>query len=358
MICHAGDLMSLAVSQGDWNGARQRLKTIRTKYQAIRVWSVLSFDYWEGRYLGPDRQGQSAYWDGFDQFCQMCREEDVKIVLSQGDLWASRTDPNRFGDDLRGRLDPSLFIAIDAGNEAWQTGLGEDAGRGARWLGRLQTSIIKSITSPQEDNVDENAPLVDNVRHWAQSPADVRDSHAAFGDDRGCVRRTFNAGYEPLDQWEEGPGVVFLSEPRGYGRNVSVHQINRTEHIVAQAAAGLIGGGVPFFMSSEGVISNGTGRGGFDGGEGFENMRGFAEVSDFIRSLPPQILSAKTVCHGGTRWAGTQWFRVHNDDSRANQCITADGQAFCLADGQVEHVRGTIDRTEQLGDFVFYQGRV
>lgn len=350
---HFGDGLARWV-RGEQQHVLDRLDLFaRAGYQFVRTWTVLTGDYWRGSDVGP---WTPHYRDHLASFASAVRSRGLKWLVSQGDLWQlDRAGREAVREALLSSLDRVDLVGMDGGNEVMNNG-GASPAQVAEWLqpiARRWPDLILSTTSPMEgaDEADDRA----SRRAWEIPPASTFDQHY-LGDWSRSIRVQFNAGHERVT-FRFG----WASEPRGPGRRVSVHRVERVGALCAMAVAAAIGKQAFVYFCGPGVRS--------DEGERFDQMPGFFEVPRTVALLPPTLHAWRTT-HGGVR-AERPWFHVTDDPGhrtmRVDQAIDdTTGEAVALAYNEVparlgDHrlIRGTITRTERLGDeAILYLGRV
>ena len=323
---HGGDLISRY--SRDREGAQRMLDEVVTlRADGVRAWTwLLGEPHWRGRLFRGE-------WDVLRAFVRECQQRNLRLVLSQGDLWmAGETTARRWLADLPAFLRAEgveWFDFVDGANEGRNTKADDpdviaDAMRPLAGVGP-----ILSLT-----DVPEGA----DASRWMRTPAHVLDHHPQFSDPDGCIRRSWNAGYDGRDvSW-----LWINSEPRGWGRNVTVCDTINAAQQLALAAATWISGGAYVAMSSPGVISDGTKNGHVDAGESFLDMPGFRRLAELRAWLPRDVMTWRRV-HGGDRPGSIRVFATEagNDLCRADHAINeATGEYVAvLSAGRSTRVR-------------------
>lgn len=316
---HAGDLISRFSRDAD--GARRLLDEIVTlRADGGRFWSWLIGDpYWTGRFFRGD-------WSVLQRFVGECRARNLRLVLSQGDLWqAGEATARRWFTELAGFIrseGPEWFDFVDGGNEVWHNPYGTEpdtiasAMRPLAGLGPILSlsDFLQDQEWPGNTEDERKEAMRREAARWKQSPARVLDGHPAHNTGDGCVRRTWNFPYElDADAW-------INSEARGYGRNVTVYdRVDRSVQLTTATATWMTGGAY-VAMSSPGVISDGMKNGHFDAGESFLDMPGFHDLDALRRWLPQDVGGWRRV-HGGNRPGSGRVFAVDNNDTRCDHAI-------------------------------------
>lgn len=290
VACHLGDGLSRFAR--DPAGTHRLLGEVAARgYHGVRTWTVLHGDYWRGREVGP--MHQPDYWALVDGFREALRQHGLRWLVSQGDLMRAlpgMADRRAFMRRLAALFTLEDLIGVDAGNETWQNGEGDE--------GRLQDAIdgfldvlpapVWSLTSPPGEETGE-------LLRYAGSVADVHTYRDGRWWDK--VRHVFNNAYE---------GVVdrplIQSEPFGPGARVSVttnkHEIDEGVMLAAAVAAAMTGQ-LWVYFSGPGVMS--------DEGERLEDMPGFGSTPMAVALLPADMGSGE-LAHGGESQAHRRVF--------------------------------------------------
>jgi hypothetical protein len=289
VVCHLGDALSRYVR--DPGGAHALLKQVADAgYHGVRAWTVLTGDYWAGREVGPETRG---YWGLIEDFRGALRHHGLRWLVSQGDLMRAipgSADRRAFMRRLASLLTLDDLAGVDAGNETWQNGEGDE--------GRLQDAIdgfldvlpapVWSLTSPPGEETEE-------LLRYAGSVADVHTYRDGRWWDK--VRHVWNNAFEGVTD-----RPVVQSEPFGPGARVSV-TANKGELdegvMQAAAVAAAMTGQLWVYFSGPGVIS--------DEGERLQDMPGFVSTPAVLALLPKDVGQGE-VAHGGDRFAGQRVF--------------------------------------------------
>lgn len=290
VACHLGDGLSRFAR--DPAGTHRLLGEVAARgYHGVRTWTVLHGDYWRGREVGP--MHQPDYWALVDGFREALRQHGLRWLVSQGDLMRAlpgMADRRAFMRRLAALFTLEDLIGVDAGNETWQNGEGDE--------GRLQDAIdgfldvlpapVWSLTSPPGEETGE-------LLRYAGSVADVHTYRDGRWWDK--VRHVFNNAYEGVTD-----RPVVQSEPFGPGARVSV-TANKGELdegvMQAAAVAAAMTGQLWVYFSGPGVVS--------DEGERLQDMPGFASTPAVLALLPKDVGRGE-VAHGGESQAHRRVF--------------------------------------------------
>lgn len=319
---HAGDLISRYSRDAD--GAERMLdECVALGADGFRAWSwLIGEPHWTGRTF-------RGSWAVLQRVVAACKARNLRLVLCQGDVWqAGEATARAWIADLSGFIrseGPEWFDVVGAGNETWHNGCDNPdvLASAMRPLANVGPILMLSdfpADQPWPGNSAEErkAAMLAAARRWSQGPASVLSAHPGFSDGDGCIRRSWNCGYE----LQEVRSEWMNDEPRGWGRNVTnFNRIDRSVQL-AMAAATWISGGGYVAMSSPGVISDGTRDGHFDGGESFLDMPGFRDLAALRAWLPAGVMGWKRV-HGGPRNGSPRVFAVDEgaEGARADHAI-------------------------------------
>jgi hypothetical protein len=329
LYIHMGDLISRF--SRDRAGALKMLdEAVLLRADGVRVWTyLLGLPFWRGRTFQPN-------WDTVAVVVEECQKRGLQLVLSQGDVWQLGSNAGvalRQTADFIRTHDPNAFDIVDGGNETWHNGQGnpENLAHACRVfanLGPIVTLTDAPEGGPYADGEEGKRQYRAHMARWCQSPANLFDIHSQAGDPDGCIRRTWNAGYE-TNQW-----LRVESETRGPERNVTVCNRFSRSQVLCLAAAGWISGAANIMLSSPGVISDGTRNGVFDAGESFLDMPGFRDLDTLRRWLPQDVMGWKRV-HGGARDGSPRVFATNaSDDTRADHAINEAAKEYiCVISG-------------------------
>lgn len=344
---HGGDLISRAAR--DWDGAMALLNEASILgADGVRMWTyLLGLPFWTGRTYTPG-------WPHVARVVEACQRRGLQVLLSQGDVWqlgasAARSALQQVADFIRTH-DPDAFDVVDGGNELWQNpGVAPEVIASACGVLANIGPLVLLTDAPEGGPYppgDEGKDLYrQHMARWRQYPASCLALHSQFSDPDGCIRRTWNGGYET------GAWLRFEDETRGPGRNVSVCNNVSPSQMLCLMAASWISGGAPVALCSAGVISDGMKNGHFDGGEHFIDQPGFARINELRNWLPADVMGWRRV-HGGYRDGSPRIFATHaEDETRADHAINeATGEYVCVISG--ESRRGvTRVRTASEEDF-------
>ena len=315
VFCHAGDLLALYRQDQAW--ACAELDDIAAAgYYGVRTWTQLWGPYWEalGRVVGP---WQVGYWVAVEEFALALRARGLRWMVSQGGVRADHPAFMRaMAAALLGAGGLEVVATVDGGNEAWQTGE-PDAGRLREAVNAFRgvlTVPVWSLTSPPGEMQEE-------LDRYSGSVCDIHGYRGGHVWDK--VRHAFSVAYEQLPACRFG----IQSEPPGPGGLVSVteNQHELDGHAMALLSAmHLMSRQATVFFSSPGVSCRSRGE--------FSRQPGFIEVPALVRRLRPDLMSYRTICHGGTAWKGKRVF-VAEGNVRADHAIADNGDFMCLIYG-------------------------
>jgi len=328
---HGGDLISRA--SRDWDGAVRLLdEAAQLGTDGVRMWSyLLGLPFWQGRTFTPG-------WAHVARVVEACKARGLQVLLSGGDVWqlgerAARLALQETADFIRTN-DPDAFDWVDGGNELWQNGQDnpDRLAQACRVLANIGPLVLLTDApegGPYPDGDEGKRLYREHMARWSQSPASMLALHSQFSNADGCIRRTWNGGYE-TGQWLRAE-----DETRGPGRNVSVCNDFSPSQVLCLMAASWISGGAPVALCSAGVISDGTKNGRFDQGEGFLEAPGFRDIDRLRRWLPADVMGWARV-HGGGGNRGRRVFAVpSNDETRADHAINeATGDYVVVISGE------------------------
>lgn len=292
LFAHAGDLFALFVR--DRNRAVQEIEKIAAAgYQGIRVWTVLVGPYWErpDRDVSPTKYAD--YWERWDDFLTVVNSEDLKLVVSQGDMnrWSTNL-PTReaFAVQLaqaEQRIGNGIYAFLDAGNETWQNGE-PDPVRLAAFVTAYRRAggrAVLTLTSPPGEEAQE-------LNEYSIDPAECYDVHGSRANrfyDK--IRHIFSIAYEGNPRRALG----IQSEPTGSGDLVSVtdnkEELNH-EAVSAMAVMSLIARQAWVWFSGEGVRIQ----------QSLDIEQGFASVPKIAALLPKDLMTFNLLLHSGDTW--------------------------------------------------------
>lgn len=354
MFCHAMELFS-AWCHGREADVIAQCEIIAAHYAGVRVCDVLGyhdqnrpgedpwvawagrevtpigFEAFSGRYIDPTPD----YYDRLGAFLEMLHELGLRIFHDRGDLNAWTDDQKCAHLKALGELyaslpcGPEVLGGLFACNEGWQNGCDNITLAGqmleaftasAGWVPALCGFTAPGGSSDPEALAACDPPMAtwepempDSFKHWSQDPATVITCHGNRGDHTHIIEHYFGYGYDTAIRGTNKP--VINTEPVGGGEGVSVGRVDDPELLCGLTVAALLGGQAWTFMSGHGVFWNGP----------IETMPGFLEVARLPSFLPADIAAWPTVCHSGTRFAGTRILAVI-DPTRADQAIAEDGR--------------------------------
>jgi hypothetical protein len=318
VLCHAGDLLS-RWQRGQHTAVGEILDTIRSAgYHGVRTWSFLTGSYWTGRQV-------EITYDGLMGYCAALRARELKLLLSQGDLWQSQvstTVRHRVRQIILDTLAEGgvrdVLCGLDAANEPVNNG-GATPQQLTDWLRPIAErapDLPISTGAVGEIIGDRPGDYAQRRKDYAVSPARMHEHHIS-GSVEQLIGRHWTEGYES-PTW-----LHRASEPRGPGQRVSGTRVTDPYVLQLMAVASVMSGGEYTYFCGPGVIS--------DEGESFAAMPGFREVPPLIASLPQDLHLWPTRCHGGARFAGTRIYAVpEGEDTRAEHTIADNGRFVCL----------------------------
>jgi hypothetical protein len=346
--CHGKTIGALDV--------KTQLEIIAEQYGIIRNLDVLGFwdenrpgdsdiwVAWGGREVTPisfvANSGKTIpptpnYWDRKKEYVTLVHELGLKILDDRGDMNSWTKDQKLEHMRKNGEFYNSLpfgkevLAGLFSINEAWQNG-GDDRDllvemlqafkQGAGWLPAICGLSAPGGNSDPDALADTDPPMTswesempESFLYWSEDPATVLTVHGNRGDHTHIIEHYFGYGYD--EQMRKSGKVAYNTEPVGGGDGVSVGQVNDPELLCGLTAAALLGGQAWTFMSGNGVFWNGP----------IEDMPGFLEVARLPQFLPTDIASFPTVCHAGTRFAGTRILAAV-DPTRCEHAIHPDGR--------------------------------
>jgi len=250
----------------------------------------------------------------------------LRAVWSQGDI---RGVPDRraYMQDVAA-ADGGTIDWIDGANEAWQTGE-PDPNKLADFVGAYAAAggvALKTLTSPPGEGQDE-------LNRYSIAPADAFDKHGYRGGHCWDKRRhAWGVGYEGVPSIERG----IESEPPGGGHRVSVtenkHELD-DECVALLALGNALGRSAFVWFSGEGVILD----------RGLETEAGFWSVPRAMRLLPRDVMTFRTIHHGGASWRGTRVVAAQGE-VRVDGRIGDDGRFAYTIDGPGGDHRLAVER--------------
>lgn len=333
----SGDVLPVGVHDGsdfsDWVHGREAEVEARTKlerqagYVTKRVFTIVG--YYDRNRPGDSRQWNAwgdrectptpfiahsgrrieatpGYYDKKADYLQMLDRCGMTILDDRGDMVGMTPAQciehmrvngmlfNRLGD-----LGKRVLAGLHAGNEWWQNapGILENDDEAKRQLCRQMLDAFKAGAGwwPSVRGLSAPPDASENPEHmmdWGKSPATVMTVHGSRVNNSHLIAHYFNYGKDvrPLT------GQVIISmEPVGDGLGVSVGRVSDPEVITAIAAACLVSGTMPVFMSGRGV----WGELGADGPGGLDKHAGFWSVAKLPTYLPKDLWRFGTVQHSG-----------------------------------------------------------
>ena len=331
VFCHLGDGFSRY--RRDPDAVRRLLDDVaRAGFHGVRTWTYLTGSYWAGREC--DAGWQRDQWWTFAQEVSVRR---LQMIVSQGDMWqADRETRQRVYEAVRDT--PRAAIAFcDAGNEVPNNGWGTPT-ECADWIAGLP-GILSLSTTQSETAAD--------LHRWSRSPAMIYDEHGYRGGNWwDPVRHVMNVAFEnrPPDR-----PLGMQSEPFGVGSRVTGvdHMDELTDAVMAFAGiVSVMTGQAWVWFSGPGVISDEADR--------LQDMPGFWSTPPAVAQLPPDIMSYRTLVHGGSSQGNKRVYGVTDEpgSTRCDHAIHDDGRFICCIygpDPQYDIIRShAVD-----GDFLF-----
>lgn len=325
LFAHAGDLFALYVRDASRAEAEIR-KMADAGYQGVRVWTVLQGPYWEkpNRDVTPTKTPN--YWEQWEAFVRYVDAQDLKLVVSQGDMnaWTSNlSERDAFAAKLaevEQKIGNGIYAFFDGGNETWQNGE-PDPARLARFVSAYRRAggrAVLTLTSPPGEEKHE-------LDAFSIDPAQCYDVHGyRDGHFYDKIRHIFSIPYEG----KPNRALGIQSEPAGSGELVSVTSNKQElddEAVATMGLMSLISRQAWVWFSGEGVRIQ----------EGLDVEKGFVSTPRIAATLPKDLMTFETFHHSGETWKAIRIVdQGVTHESRVDGAQAADGRCVYLFYGE------------------------